>query len=632
MKKKLIVTFLVIVLILVALFVVGRIRNTRSGSTADRIEVVRRGPFVVKLNERGNLEPLVRVEVRSNVEGEIKELYVDEGHDVVKGQKLLRIDEKQIREEHNQARANYDAAQAEMDRADENIALSSDKRRSDIQLAQAALESAAASLEGTKARAEQQLSQSRIAITTVESLLEQDRIALKRVHLALEQAESAERSAKARLDNAKAELDRKRELHEKRFVSLRDVENAQTNHASAQSQYESAQKDVQSQGESIQNQQKIIENRKASLQAEKDNLETLGQSLDKQIRQADIQIEQAQERFDLLEKSEAGERQMTELVKASAEASRLRAQSTLNNAAERLEWTTVVAPMTGRVVQCDVEEGEIITSGRSAWSRGPAIMTVADLSKMTIKAYVHEFDISRVGVGQQAVISISAYPDEVFEGEVKEISPSGELRDNIIKFEVIVVVTKAPKPLMPGMTADVDIIVDERDNVLQLPIEAVIPRETIQVKSYVEKGRAEELRNKEVKIVINDYPDKEFAGEVAHIALAKPGFSTSEVTIILKGSPKELQPGTSRTADIVVSDGKRVPNVEARIESEKKYYAMLVKTETGSNPKAKVERKEEEKRIKVGERTQSNIEILDGLKEGDKVRVVPVGTGEEKRD
>ena len=99
MKKKLIIIFIVIVLVAVLIFVaLGKMRGKTEKKT-DRIETVRRGPFVVKLDERGNLEPLIKVEVRSNVEGEIEKLYVDEGHDVVKGQKLLKIDEKQIREE-----------------------------------------------------------------------------------------------------------------------------------------------------------------------------------------------------------------------------------------------------------------------------------------------------------------------------------------------------------------------------------------------------------------------------------------------------------------------------------------------------------------------------------------------------
>lgn len=624
MKKKIIITIIVVILVsVIVLIVVGRVRG-KSEKEPDRFEVVRSGPFVVRLRETGNLEPLVRVEVRSNVEGEIEKLYVDEGVAVVKGQKLLKIDEKQIREEWNQAKANHSAAKAEMDRAVESIALSSDKLESDIQLAKNSLESAEANLEGSIARADQQKSQAQISIVNMESLLERDRIALKKIDLALEQAISTEKSAKTAIDNAKSELDRKKELHAKKFVSLRDVENAQLEYDSAQSRHESALKNIESQKENSESQIEGIENWAAKIQSEKGDLITLDESLAKQIRQAEIQIDQAKERLALLEKSEEGEKQIYELAKASANANLMRAESVLNRAKERLDWTTLIAPIAGSVVQCKVEEGEIITSGRSAWSQGPPVMIIADLSRMVVKTYVHEVDIGKVKLGQKAEINIRSYPDDEFTGEVKEISPSGQGMDNIIKFEVIVMVMEAPESLRPGMTADVDIIFDERDNVLQLPIEAVMPKETIQIKTDIKKELASKLSGQKIDLTLASYPDLKFAGKVIDIAPARPGFSTSEVTIIMDGSPKELQPDTSRTANIKLSDGTEIPNVEARIGSEKEYFVKFVK-------EGEVGPEEENKMIKVGERTQNNIEILEGLKEGDKVRVVPPGEEEEEK-
>ena len=631
MKKKIIIIAVIIIFIAAGVFVVyGKITGGKQEKKIDRIEIVRYGSFIVKLSERGNLEPLIKVEVRSNVEGEIEKLYVKEGYDVVKGQKLLKIDDKQIREEYNQAQANYDAALADMKRAEENINLSGDRLESDIQLAENTLKSAQANLEATKSQAEQQRSQARISITNTENLLAQDNINLKKAKIALEQAESSSKSAKARLDNSKSELDRKRELHDKKFVALREVETAKMEYDSTESQYESALKNIQSQKETIQSQEKIIESRMVSLKTENDNLKILEESLNKQIKQVEIQVQQAQERLNLLKRSEGGEKQMTELTKVGAEANLFRAKSMLNKAKERLDWTTIIAPMTGKVVQCKIEEGEIVISGRSAWSQTPAIMVIADLSKMIIKAYIHEFDIDKVKVGHKVEIKISAYPDELFEGEVTEISPSGQMIDGIIKFMVTIAVTKAPKPLMPGMTTDVDIIVGERDNVLQLPIEAVIMRETIKVNTDVKQDMLSKLKDQKIELTLSNHPDKKFSGKVIEIKPPRLGFSTSEAIIIMDGTPKELQPGTNRSATIILPDGSNIPNIEARIESEKGYFVKLVKDDAveNSNEKNKQDknvRNEEERMIKVGDRTQNNIEILEGLKEGDKVRVVPIG-------
>jgi len=646
-KKKLITIISIIVILLVAGSVAGsRFFSKKPEKKNDRIEIVRRGPLVVKLSERGNLDSLVKVEIRSNVEGEIDKLYVDEGYDVVKGQQLLKIDEKQIREEYNQAMANFNAAQAELERAKENARLSMDKLTSDILLAKNSLASAKSNLESTKAQSAQQLSQARISITNIENLIEQDQISLNKAKIALEQAETNEKSALVRMNNAKSELDRKKDLYNKKYVPLRDVENAQLENTSAQGQYDTAVSNVKSQKENIQSLEKTIASRMVTLQTEKNNLNTLMDSIKEQEKQANIQIQQATERLAILEKSKEGEKQIADLALKSAEANKVRAQSSLNTAQQRLSWTTVVAPITGRIVQCKIEEGEIITSGRTSWSQGPPIMTIADLSKMIVKTQVHEFDISKVKVGQKAEIKVSSYTDDVFEGVVKEISPSAQLVDNIIKFEVVITVTKSPQPLLPGMTADVDIIIGERDKVLQLPLEAVNMKETIKIKADIKNETANKINGQKVDVVINRFPDKKFSGKVTNVAPPKLGFSTSEITITMDETPQELQIGTNPSADIIQSDGVKIQNVEARIDSEREYFVKIVKdgieeenikqsiwSKLFKRNKEKPEERasqDEEKIIKVGDRTSSSIEILDGLKEGDKVRIVPI-SGEMKK-
>jgi len=629
-KKKLIIIIGIIVVLLASgSFAAFKVRGMmKPEKKPDRIEIARRGPFVVKLSERGNLDSLIKVEVRSNVEGEIDKLYVDEGYDVVKGQQLLKIDEKQIKEEYNQVKANYDAALAELERAKENSRLNMDKLKSDIQLAGNSLKSSNANLDGTTARSAQQLSQARISITNLESLLAQDEISLKKANLALDQAETNEKTALAKLNNAKSELDRKKDLYSKNFIPLRDVENAQLAYTSAQTDYESAGNSVKSQKENIQSQENIIESRKASIQVEKNDIKTITDSIAEQKKQADIQIQQSQERLDILTKSVESEKQIAELALKTAEANKVRAQSSLNTALQRLGWTTVTAPISGKIVQCKVEEGEIITSGRTAWSQGPPIMTIADLSQMIVKTQVHEYDISKVKVGQKADIKVDSYKDEVFAGFVKEISPSAQLVDNIIKFEVMIMVTESPKVLLPGMTANVDIIVGERDNVLQLPLEAVNMKETIKIKTDVKKEMLGKIRGQKVDITSNRFPDKKFSGKVTDIAPEKLGFSTTEVTITMDGSPKELQPETSPSADIILSNGERISNIEARISSEREYFVKIPKDNVEEDKSG--EPQDEERIIKVGDRTQSSIEILDGLKEGNKVKVVSIG--EEKKE
>ena len=95
-------------------------------------------------------------------------------------------------------------------------------------------------------------------------------------------------------------------------------------------------------------------------------------------------------------------------------------------------------------------------------------MTIADLSKMVVKTFINEVDMERLRLDQEAEIKVDAFPKKKYKGRVAEISPSGEERDNIITFEVMVEVVGSPSELMPGMSADVDIITYKEKNVLLL--------------------------------------------------------------------------------------------------------------------------------------------------------------------
>lgn len=199
------------------------------------------------------------------------------------------------------------------------------------------------------------------------------------------------------------------------------------------------------------------------------------------------------------------------------------------------------------------------------------------------------------------------------------------------------------------MTADVDIIIGERDKVLQLPLEAVNMKETVKVKAHINEQMANKIKDQKVDVVMTRLPDKKFSGKVTGISPMRSGFSTREVTITMDGSPPELQVGANPSANITASSGEKIQNVEARIDSEREYFVKVVKDEAkGEDEKSEVtgikrflpwkkssnkepEIQDEERIIKVGDRTSSSIEILGGLNEGDKIRIVPIGGGEPNK-
>jgi HlyD family secretion protein len=219
--------------------------------------------------------------------------------------------------------------------------------------------------------------------------------------------------------------------------------------------------------------ERAVQMRESTIRFEEQNLKLLKQTRAVQEEQAQIQLKIAQARLSQLEENIDDEREISKLSLENSKANLLRVQSTLNNQMERLGWTTIVAPMSGIVINLEIEEGEIVTSGRSAFSQSPPLMQIVDLTQMVVKTFINEVDMEKLSLKQKAEVRLRAYPEKVYSGEVREISPSGQARDNIIYFEVVIAVLGSPEELRPGMTADVDIIVLDKKDVLMVPIETV---------------------------------------------------------------------------------------------------------------------------------------------------------------
>ncbi|MBC8233618.1 HlyD family efflux transporter periplasmic adaptor subunit [bacterium] len=640
MKKIVVIGVAVVIVIFIVLGATRVTGSRKNKKNEDKIEVVRRGEFIVKIKETGYLEPLLSVEIKSNVEGEIKKLNVKDGDKVEKGQILLKIDDARIVEEKKQTQANLDAATAQLEQAKLNTNLTEQQQDSGLKQSDDAVEVATAAYEAAKATADQRVSQAETDIATTKNYLEQDRIALEQANISLQQArlalaqyQAAEKSAKVNLDNAESDLKRIEELYEKEFVSKKALEDAQAQRANTVSQYESAQKSVESQKQTVESQeanirtrQKALDTRQTTLDFQERNLETIKQAQVAQLRQSEVQLQTAQTRLKQFQESINDEKQVSQYSESTAKANLLRAESNLKNAEERLQWTKVIAPMAGTVTDLRVEEGEIVISGRSAFSSGPAIMQIADLSKMVLKTNIVEVEIAKVKLGQKVEIEVDAFSDKKYEGEVTEISPSGQQRqgENVITFELTIEVLGSPEELRPGMKAKANIIVINKDDVLQLPIETVLAPETIVAKATVNRSDLSKLEvGKEIKI--ENLAGKQFKGKVGKIS---PDEERENVEILIEEKEaRGLRAGPTEIAIVLSEEDK--PKVQALIESERKYFVMLDKKEDKSKSEGKKDKKSKTKgvktQIRVGEHNETHYEILSGVKVGDRVFVQSVG-------
>jgi HlyD family secretion protein len=161
-----------------------------------------------------------------------------------------------------------------------------------------------------------------------------------------------------------------------------------------------------------------------------------------------------------------------------AEAELIRARETLKEAEDRLKDTEIKAPLSGTILNKSVEEGQVIASTTSSVSEGTLLFTMADLNRIYIEAMVDETDIGIVTPGQKAMISVDAYPGKTFTGNVVRIAPKGRVERTITIFDVTVEVEDKDKSMLrPMMTANAEVLIDLRKNVLLVPSEAIRVRD-----------------------------------------------------------------------------------------------------------------------------------------------------------
>ena len=159
-------------------------------------------------------------------------------------------------------------------------------------------------------------------------------------------------------------------------------------------------------------------------------------------------------------------RQDLAVARAQLEADRAR----LRSAKIELGYTRITAPIDGVVAEVSTREGETVAAAFAA----PNFVTIIDIDRVEVLAYVDETDIGRVTLGQQATFTVDTYPDSEFPARVVAIQPRAELQGSVVNYIVRLEFERvAGFILRPEMTAHVRIVVDERDEALTAPRAAI---------------------------------------------------------------------------------------------------------------------------------------------------------------
>ncbi len=283
-------------------------------------------------------------------------------------------------------------------------------------------------------------------------------------------------------------------------------------------------------------------------------------------------------------------------------------------ASKTLDNIIVRSPISGVVINLNVEEGEMITSGTQAFGGGgTTIMAIADLSKMIVKVDINEVDIGKVKVGQPVQIGFDALKGKVYYGRVKKIAPAGTVKQNIVVYPVEVeILSSAPQR---GQEA-----APERKLPRERLFAQLSEKQRSLVRQEIQNLRQQGASRLEIRKLMQRRL-KEFG-----VTPAEPPPPQKPVSQFKEGGSEELRlikPGMTADLDIIVGQAKNVLCLpkEAIIKRGGHTLVMLIKGgETVLQP------------VITGLEDDIKVEIKEGLKEGDKVVVSAPGLQPQSSD
>src|SRR5689334_12832377 len=295
-----------------------------------------------------------------------------------------------------------------------------DQARANLQQAQAALQQARAAVSNSKAGVSDARARAQAAQSTAQN--NQAGVAAAQANLAVLRAQE---------DDAASYLRQQQSLQKSGVIAQRDVDVAQTAYVTAKAKYD--------QGVAQLNQAQLSQQSSASA--------GLAQS-QAQVEQSQAQVGQSQAQV------------------AAAAAQVQQATAALQLAEVNLAHTTISSPIDGVVVSRDVNIGQTVAASLSA----PTLFTIAnDLTKMQVIANIDQADIGLVENAKSVKFGVDAFPGKEFDGKIEQMRLNPQNVQNVVTYNVVIDVDKPEQKLKPGMTANLTVTIDERNNVLKVP-------------------------------------------------------------------------------------------------------------------------------------------------------------------
>jgi HlyD family secretion protein len=299
-----------------------------------------------------------------------------------------------------------------------------DQARANLQQARAGLQQSIAGVAGSRA-----------GVSDAQAKMLAARSTVQNNQSGVSSAQANQAVLKAQLDDALAFLKQQEYLMKSGVIAQRDYDLANTAYKTAEARYNQAVAQV---NQAVLSQQSSAGSGVAQSQAQVQQSQATVQQTQAQVQQAQAQVQQA--------------------------------EAALRLAEVNLAHTTITSPIDGIVVSRDVNVGQTVAASLSA----PTLFTIAgDLTQMQVIANIDQADIGVVEQAKSVKFSVDAFPGKDFDGKIQQMRLNPQNVQNVVTYNVVIDVNNPDQKLKPGMTANLTITIDERNNVLKVPNSAL---------------------------------------------------------------------------------------------------------------------------------------------------------------
>lgn len=471
LKRKWTAIILAIILIVAGYFIFSNIfKDPLLGYVIERVEP---GDVLQEVSETGSIKAAESVSLGFKTSGRIQKINVVIGQDVKRGDVLVQLDSGQISAQLENSKAGLDAAKKEYEK------LLQGPTQEDIKTYQNAVDSANDDLESSYAAS---LNTLRDVYTKIYNS-HTSALSVQNSYFSLSDQQGIKvfdsiKIIANNLENVKNYLDAA-----EKSLAKTDIDNAIYQTVSSLNDVYASLKVIREQCDEGIYYSKVSSTDKSSLDTQKGYINTALTNIttsQQNISADKIDLEVAKD--DLAFKKAAPRQEEVDIEQAKIR----QAEANVDLYQSQLNDYFLMSPIDGKIIEIDAEPGEVVSANQT-------IMNMLSTAPFQIKVDIYEQDIVNVKIGNNVKIDLIAFPKQTFLGKVISIDPAEKIKDNIVYYETTIDFPMQPELIRSGMTADIAIETNKKENVLRIAKNAVEKINNEEVVQVVKNGKIEKM-------------------------------------------------------------------------------------------------------------------------------------------